>query len=196
MTEAPLPRMESNAQLGSVVIPLLRGVLYADQQPATWQGLLQLLSQVRDYLAVLGLTLHLDEAEGFAFLRQVPAAEDDPHPLPRLLARRPLSYPQSLLCLALRRRLLEHDLGDASPRLVVERESLVRELKTFLPAELNDARLDDQLARAFSKLAEYGFVRELDAGRFEVRRVLKALIDADWLERFDSLIVGYAEKLG
>jgi hypothetical protein len=186
---------ETTHSLGHVLIPLLRGVVYGDQHPATWQALLQLLPQVRDYLAVLGLSVHLDESEGFAFLRQLPAAEDDPSPLPRLLARRPLSYPQSLLCLALRRRLLEHDLGDASPRLVVEREAMTRELKTFLPAEVNDARLDDQLARAFSRLAEYGFVRELDPGRFEVRRVLKALIDAERLERFDSLIAAYAEKL-
>ena len=55
--------------LPSLVIPLLKGVLYQESDPALWSTLLELQARVRDYVAVLGLELILDEAEGYAFLR-------------------------------------------------------------------------------------------------------------------------------
>ena len=58
---------------------------------------LRLQPQVRDYVAVLGLQVLVDEAEGYAFCRQRPpdevrdAAAAPENPLPRLISRRPLS---------------------------------------------------------------------------------------------------------
>ena len=67
MTEPDLP---------FAVIPLMKGVVYRDTHERAWQQLLQLQPQVRDYVAVLGLQVVIDEAEGYAFLRQRPADED------------------------------------------------------------------------------------------------------------------------
>ncbi|WP_413894929.1 DUF4194 domain-containing protein, partial [Rhodoferax sp.] len=47
------------------VVPLLKGVLYRDDDAPLWAALLSLQMRVRDYVAVLGLTLALDEAEGY-----------------------------------------------------------------------------------------------------------------------------------
>ncbi len=58
---------------------------------------------------VLGLELHIDEAEGYAFLRSVAEFEESPSPLPRLVARRPLTFQMSLLLVLLRKKLLELD---------------------------------------------------------------------------------------
>jgi hypothetical protein len=55
---------------------LLKGVLYQESDPALWSTLLELQARVRDYVAVLGLELMLDEAEGYAFLRSRPEAEE------------------------------------------------------------------------------------------------------------------------
>ncbi len=67
---------------------------------------------MRDYVAVLGLELVLDEAEGYAFLRSRPGRRRDAAPkLPRLVARRPLSFPVSLLLALLRKKLAEFDAG-------------------------------------------------------------------------------------
>ena len=57
--------------------PLLKGVIYRDDDAAHWSALLQLQARVRDHVAVLGLELMLDEAEGYAFLRSRPEPEDD-----------------------------------------------------------------------------------------------------------------------
>jgi hypothetical protein len=51
------------------VTRLFKGVVYAESDEKAWQSLLGLASHVRDYVAVLGLDLILDESEGYAFLK-------------------------------------------------------------------------------------------------------------------------------
>ena len=54
-------------------------------------GLLDLQARVRDHVAVLGLELVLDEAEGYAYLRSAAARPRASRELPRLVARRQLA---------------------------------------------------------------------------------------------------------
>ena len=93
------PTVAPAADLSVLLIGLLKGVLYRDGDERQWAALLNLQARVRDYVAVLNLDLVLDEAEGYAFLKSRPEpADDDPSPhLPRLVARRPLSFAVSLL---------------------------------------------------------------------------------------------------
>ncbi|MDP2368064.1 DUF4194 domain-containing protein, partial [Rhodoferax sp.] len=62
--EAPAAAGAPSHDLSSLVVPLLKGVLYRDDDAPLWAALLSLQMRVRDYVAVLGLTLALDEAEG------------------------------------------------------------------------------------------------------------------------------------
>lgn len=62
--------------LTSVVVPLLKNVLYRDDDPALWAGLLALQARVRDYVAVLNLDLVLDESED----RVMPSSKPAPSP--------------------------------------------------------------------------------------------------------------------
>lgn len=83
----------STHDLSSLLIPLLKGVIYRDADTPLWSALRDLQARVRDYVTVLNLELVLDEAEGYAFLRSRPDSDDDASPaLPRLIARRPLSF--------------------------------------------------------------------------------------------------------
>ena len=93
--------------LSPVLITLFKGVLYQDQSPELWRSLLELQGPVRDHAGVFGLELMLDEAEGFAYLRQR-VADDEPE-LPKLVQRRQLGYAVSLLLALLRKKLAEHD---------------------------------------------------------------------------------------
>ncbi len=91
-------------ELSFVVVPLLKGVLYREDNPGLWGSLLSLQASVRDYVAVLGLDLMLDEAEGYAFLRSRQDEDEDAQAvMPRLVVRRQLSYPVSLLLALLRK---------------------------------------------------------------------------------------------
>lgn len=80
----------------------------------------------------VGLELFLDEAEGFAFLKQIPN-EDDPDPLPRLIPKRPLGFLTSLICVLLRKRLAEHDASTSEPRLIITEEEVFDMVKAFIP---------------------------------------------------------------
>lgn len=172
--------------LSHLVIPLLKGVIYQEADGALWAQLLSLQARVRDYVAVIGLELILDEAEGYAFLRSRPQTEDAA--LPRLVARRPLSYPVSLLLALLREKLAEFDASGGDTRLVLTRDEIAEIVRVFLPDHSNEARLADQLETHLNKIADMGFLRRLktsagghDTPTFEVRRILKAFVDAQWL---------------
>ena len=69
----------SRSQLPRVLVHLFRGVIYRDQDAARWRDLVGLQAAARDYVRVLGLELVIDEAEGYAFLRQLAP----PTPAPR-----------------------------------------------------------------------------------------------------------------
>ena len=120
----------------------MKGVVYRDTHDRPWQHLLQLQPQVRDYVAILGLQVVIDEAEGYAFLRQRPADEDDDDKqLPRLIPRRSLSFPVSLLLALLRKKLAEFDAQGGDTRLMLTRAQLTEMLRVFLPATSNEARI-------------------------------------------------------
>lgn len=210
MSELPSVSTAATGELSALVIPLLRGVLYQETEPKQWSHLLNLQARVRDYVAVLGLELVVDEAEGYAYLqsRQVDEADGAPgEQIPRLVPRRPLSFQVSLLLALLRKKLLEFDSVGGGTRLVLSRDELVELVRVFLPETTNEARLTEQIETQLNKIAEMGFVRRLKgegagqggygqggAGQpamYEVRRILKAFVDAQWLADFDARLAAY-----
>jgi hypothetical protein len=179
-----------------VLIQLFKGVLYQDQHPEQWRDLLQFRAAVGDYFAVIGLQLFIDEPEGYAFLRQRPETTEDEEgsePLPRLIQRRALSYPVSLLCVLLRKKLVELDAAGGETRLILSREQIVEMLRVFFAERSNEVKLLDQIDGHIAKVVEFGFLRRLkkDEDRFEVRRIIKALVDAEWLAEMDRKLEEY-----
>jgi len=183
-------------QLSPLLITLFKGVLYQDQNAALWQDLTRLQARVRDYISALGLELIFDEAEGYAYLRQRPPTDGE-NELPRLVTRRQLSYPVSLLLALLRKKLAEHDAGGAEPRLILQREQLVEMMQVFLPDTANEAKLMDRIDTYINKVVELGFLRRLrnQEARFEVRRILKAFVDAQWLANLDGKLEEYQKHI-
>ena len=182
--------------LSPLLIALFKGVLYHDQSAELWQNLIKLQTQVRDYIGVLGLELIFDEAEGYAYLRQRPPTGGE-NELPRLVTRRQLSYPVSLLLVLLRKKLAEHDASGAEPRLILQREQLVDIMRLFLPDTANEAKLMDRIDAHINKVVELGFLRRLrgQESLFEVRRILKAFVDAQWLAGFENELKEYREYI-
>lgn len=192
-------------ELSQLLVHLLKGVLYRDDDEKLWASLLRLQARVREQAVVLLLDLVLDEAEGYAYLKSRPDPdESDAAPrLPRLIARRPLSYPVSLMLALLRKRLAEFDAGGGDTRLVLSREEIAELMRVFLPDGSNEARLIDQVDATISKVVDLGFLRKLkpaagstqDRGHYEVRRILKAIVDAQWLAEFDARLEVYRTAL-
>ena len=208
MMEPTTSLPEAQPDLSTLAIVLLKGVIYREADERLWGVLVDLQSRVRDYVAVLALDLVLDEAEGYAFLKSRPESTEDEAALklPRLIARRPLSFPVSLLLALLRKKLLEFDAGGevgtggGSVRLVLTRDDIVELVRVFLPASSNDARLIDQIETHINKVVDLGFLRRLKSSAgspasYEVRRILKAFVDAQWLAEFDARLAAYQAQL-
>lgn len=205
MAEQELENAAATNDLSALVIILLKGVIYQEADAGLWSALLNLQARVRDYVVVLGLELVFDEAEGYAFLRSRQENEDDAaSKLPRLVARRPLSFPVSLLLALLRKKLAEFDASGGDTRLVLSRDEIVELIRVFLPESSNEAKLTDQIETHLNKIVELGFLRRLKASAanqggqtavFEVRRILKAFVDAQWLADFDARLAAYQTQL-
>ncbi|SCX56372.1 protein of unknown function [Klenkia marina] len=196
-TSPTSPRAELSLPL--VVTSLMRGVVYREAAPEVWRHLVALQPDLRDHVATMGLVAVVDEAEGYAFLRQRPEEPAEGGPaIPRLVARRSLSYPVSLLLALLRRRLAVADTGDTGGRLVLSRLEIVDLVADLLPDPGRRNRLLEQVDGHIAKVVELGFLRRMPGGaggsdgRFEVRRVLKAFVDAQWLADFDTKLAEYA----
>jgi len=207
--EAPSRALPVVPELSQLMVLLLKGVLYRDDDEPQWASLLRLQARVREQAAVLLLDLVLDEAEGYAFFKSRPDSEEGEAAvrMPRLVARRPLSYPVSLMLALLRKRLAELDAGGGGTRLVLSRDDLVELMRVFLPSGTNEVRLIDQVDSTLGKVVDLGFLRRLkpaaastkpvasDPAMYEVRRILKAYVDAQWLADFDARLEVYRTAL-
>ena len=205
MNETAEETKAAQPDLSALAITLLKGVIYREGDERLWGALINLQARVRDYVAVLALELVLDEAEGYAFLKSSLARSESDEEgavrLPRLVVRRPLSFPVSLLLALLRRKLAEFDAGGSDTRLVLSRDDIVELVRVFLPASTNEAKLIDQIETHINKIVDLGFLRRLKStsgpATFEVRRILKAFVDAQWLSEFDARLAAYqAQAVG
>ncbi len=200
MSPAPAAGAVAELDLPLVVTQLMKGVVYRDTHEKAWRDLLQLQAQARDYVALMGLMVTIDEAEGYAFLRSRPDDEDpgtQRPALPRLIPRRSLSFHVSLLVALLRKKLAEFDAGNGDTRLMLTRDQIIDMVRLFLPPSTNEARLVDQIDSYIVKVVDLGFLRPVKNAEslFEVRRILKAFVDGQWLADFDRRLAEYAALL-
>lgn len=179
-------------ELSAVIVGLLKGVTYAEADATHWQALVQLQARVREYVAQLGLELLLDPAEGYAYLRQRAAVEGEPE-LPRLMARRQLSFPVSLILVLLRRKLAEFDAGSGDSRLILSAEEIADLVRVFFADGSNEARQRDRIDQHIHRIVELGFLQKLKGPGelYEVCRILKTFVDAQWLGEFNQRLAEY-----
>lgn len=185
--------MSDEHAVGSAIIRLMQGVVYRESDEDTWLSLERSGGGVRDHFATIGVEVVIDDTEGYAYLRTRPEVEGE-EALPRLVRRRALTYNVSLLLVLLRKRLLEFETSGSEGRLVLTREQIVEMIRVFLADSSNEARTVDQAERTITKAVELGFLRPLRGQRdhWEVRRILKAYVDAQTLSDFAAKLKQYA----
>jgi len=180
-------------ELAPIVIQLLKGILFRHQHPLLWNDLLSLEAKVIDYIDVMGLTLDKNDNEGYAWLMQQQPKEDEKKSLPRLIARRPLSYPISLLCVLLRKKISESDSSGELTRVIIAREDLVNLMQVYMPDKSNEAQMAASINATINKVIDLGFLRKLknDNDSVEIQRIIIALIDANWIADFNEKLKSY-----
>jgi len=192
-------KQESTA-LSAVLIKLLQGFLLQEDK-TVWETLQLQQTIVREFFATLGLHLHLDDNDGYAFLRTIPMGEchdgkvtsesaighvqqEDVAEKKKLTLMRkmPLSFEVSLLCILLREALDQFDATvHDDHRLVMKKSDIYELLKLYFPDKHDETKLIKRWDAMINKLIDLGFIRELksDTSRIEVLRIIKAMIDAE-----------------
>ncbi|WP_288814432.1 DUF4194 domain-containing protein [uncultured Gordonia sp.] len=189
--------MTDDHAISSAIIRLMRGVVYRESDGDIWATLERSGAGVRDHFTTIGVDVIVDESEGYAYLRSHPEEEGE-EPLPRLVRRRALTYNVSLLLVLLRKRLLEFEITGGEGRLVLSTDQIVEMLQLFQAESTNEARLVEQADNTIKKAVELGFLRQLrgQTDQWEVRRIIKAYVDAQTLSDFAGKLRQYAGTAG
>lgn len=210
----------TDKDFSQLIISLLKGVMYRESEGKRWNQLLILQTRIKDYVSVLGLDLVIDEAEGYSFLRTRPQEDENKanesddsdnsdnsgiggaqETLLRLVSRRQLSFRVSLLLALLRKRLAEFDAYGGDTRLILSRDEIMDLVRVFIRDSSDEAKLADQLDSNINKVIELGFLHRVSTRgskknhTFEVRRILKAFVDGQWLADFENKLKEYLTEL-
>ena len=188
-------RTAEEQAVAGTIIELMRGVVYQEQHVAAWATLDRHAAPVRDHFAAIGIDVVVHDVEGYAYLR-TQADDADAEPLPRLVKRRSLTYHVSLLLVLLRKRLVEFETTGSEGKLVLTRDQVVDLLRVFLADSTNEARVVDRVDTTLRQVTDLGFLRPLrgQPDSFEVRRILKAYVDAQTLSDYAGKLREYAES--
>ena len=179
--------METGYSLG--LISLLKGVVY-DYQKNVWENVLQYESDIKKYFLLVGLELFIDKSEGYAYLRQK-EWEMEEDALPRLAERRQLNFFTTLLCIVLRKYLLEQDAQGGSLRTIISESEIM-----FLPPAIDEAKQQDKVHTTINKIIELGFLRKLDdkERNYEIHRIIKGFVNADVIDDTLKRLQQHAEE--
>lgn len=201
--------------LSTVLIKLLQGFLLQEDKPS-WDALQVQQTVVREFFATLGLHLHLDENDGYAFLRTVSMDENDDGKIIgesaignlqheeiiekkklTLMRKIPLSFEVSLLCVLLREALDQFDATvHDDHRLIMTKSDIYDLLKLYFPDKHDETKLIRRWDGIINKVIELGFIRELrlDNSRIEVLRIIKAIIDAERVGEMKRTMQRYVQQ--
>jgi hypothetical protein len=206
---------QEGSALSVVLIKLLQGFLLQEDKQA-WETLQLQQTVVREYFTTLGLYLHLDENDGYAFLRTIPMGEHENGKVTdesaignvqqeeiaekkklTLMRKMPLSFEVSLLCVLLREALDQFDATvHDDHRLIITKSDIYDLLKLYFPDKHDETKLIKRWDSIINKVIELGFIRELksDASRIEVLRIIKAMIDAERVGEMKRTMQAYVQQ--
>ncbi|MEL7159880.1 MAG: DUF4194 domain-containing protein, partial [Bacteroidota bacterium] len=133
------------------------------------------------------------------YLRQ---KEEEPEhtDFPRLMSRRNLSYPQTILLALLRKRLLAFEAAGDESRLVLSGTDMLDMMRVYWDElATNERKREEAVEQAIKKLVLFNFLRPIsgERDRYEVRRILKAYLPVEELKNIlDTLRTYHRQRFG
>lgn len=185
----------------NVLIALLKGIVYSHQEEV-WNALILPENErdVRNYFADIHLDVIIDKSEGYAYLKQQQSESSEetddakPEDAPKLIRKRQLTFHVSLLCILLRKYLIENDQEGESTKAILSREEIENQMKLYLKESSNEAVIHKQIDNAIRKVEDEGFLRRMktEQEQYEVNRIIKAFVNTDQirdlLERYKEYV--------
>ncbi|GAB3020735.1 hypothetical protein GCM10027051_27570 [Niabella terrae] len=181
-----------------VFIKLLRGpVEYLEK--STWDKLLQYKAELIVFLQHLGLTLVLDEQDGYAYIKHTVLEEDAMSV--SWIQRRGLTYDESVMLVLLRDMMAEFEVGDATYRELIKKRREIKEYaELFFKENASRVKMLKDIDRLIDRAEENGFLDRLehhdlaDEQKFRIKKIIKARVDSEVLEDFKQQLTAYATK--
>lgn len=183
---------EKSIAFSGALVALFRGFISREVNAKHWNTVCKQQTQIDDYVSKIGLALVVDDADGYAYLKQQTQVEDHLE-IPRLIPRYQLSYPVSVMLVLLRKLLLERDSVDNAARLILTKQELSELMRPYLKDTSNEVKQRKDMDINLNKIREMGFIRMLNGtdDRFEVLRILRSFVDAQWLGEMDQRLQEY-----
>lgn len=186
-----------NKPYSNILVALLKGVVYKHNEKL-WDELLKPENErdIKNYFSDIYLDLIIDKAEGYAYLKQR-VSEDEEIEMPRLIERRQLNFYVSLLCLLLRKHLIENDSEGETTRAILSKDDILNLVKPFHKESTNEVNQVKQIEAAIKKVIEEGFLRQLknEDEQYEINRIIKAFINADVVKDSLDKLKNYANQI-
>lgn len=189
----------------NVLIALLKGIVYSHQEEI-WNTLILPENErdVRNYFANIHLDVIIDKSEGYAYLKQQSSElpeeteEAEQDTAPRLIRKRQLTFHVSLLCILLRKYLIENDQEGESIKAILSREEIENQMKLYLKESSNEATAYKQIDNAIRKVEDEGFLRRMktEQEQYEVNRIIKAFVNADQISDLLERYKIYVKQTG
>ena len=178
------------------ITTLLKGIFYKTDNEKAWAELIESsYGVIKDYFEIINLELLLDEGEGYAYLKNI-EHEDESQRVPKLIQNRELSYKVSLLCVLLRKEIVDFDMQNENSRAVISKEDIKKQILLYLPQKFNEVKVSKEIDVIIKKVEDLGFLKKLKntEENYEIKRAIKAFVDASWLDKFNEKLLEYKES--
>lgn len=180
-----------------VFIKLLKGpVEYVEK--GAWEKLIQYKSDLTIFLQQLGLTLVLDEQDGYAYVKHMQTEEDDS--TVSWIQRRTLTYEETVMLVLLREMMAEFEIGEATTRELIKKRREIKEYaEMFFKEKASRVKFLKEIDRLIDKAEENGFLDKAeqndiaDEQKFRIKKIIKAKVGDEELASFYQQLVKHKE---
>jgi hypothetical protein len=180
-----------------VFIKLLKGpVEYVEK--GAWEKLMQYKPELTTFLQQLGLTLVLDEQDGYAYVKHAQTEEDDN--TVSWIQRRSLTYEESVMLVLLREMMAEFEIGEATTRELIKKRREIKEYaEMFFKEKASRVKFLKEIDKLIDKAEENGFLDKAeqnditDEQKFRIKKIIKAKVGDEELTLFHQQLVKHKE---
>lgn len=178
-------KVENIEDYADVVINLYKGIVSINDGKI-WRSLIENEQGIQHYLERVGLHLHVNYDDGYAYLEQPEKDDDDfETKVARLTRRVSLSPMQTIVLIVLRQKLLDFESTVHEQDIcIITRDEIIEECIPFFQDTVDEKRVYRSLDKAINKIRDYGFLKRLQARNnndFIVQKVLKSKLNSQML---------------
>jgi hypothetical protein len=182
----------------SIVVKLLKGTIeYLDK--STWEDLLKYKMELNSFFPQLGLTLILDEDDGYAYLKQI--LSDDDSAEVTWFQRRSFTYEESIMLVLFRELMAEFEVSESSARELIKRRREIKDYsELFFKEDASRVKFLKEIDRLIDKAEENGFLQLMEDSdikneqKFRIKKIIKEKVNSEMLEQFEEQLKGQQKK--